>query len=469
MKKKIIHWGIPVLLTLLFIAGKITAYGPMNDSVAAHDTESYYAAAAADFPSIEFFEQMRSATLPLLFKILNPSLEHTILLLSEPFFGTEPKLAIQPGTESIIRFQTILSITAWIFFILILCKRLNHPLSKALFAGILYLFAFVPQVADWDSILLSESVSFSIFIIMMGMLAILLPKIKKKSFCLSDFLLSLLFFLIAMLWLFTRDTNAYFILFLAAAFLMISIILWFRNKSFPVIAMLLAIFLSGVFLFQQHTFKKSERWLLPFLNNMSTNVFPYPERTAFFEKKGMPVNDEILSQTGSAEYNNLYDQTEFISWAKENGLSAYTAFLLDMPLWSVLQIYLNLDLFFEENLQPFFFGGSTEKPHWADSIGNLLHPLSAATILIDFLLIFILIRIDFLKQDDTLRNWTIFCMILFLGGILLMSLSFLGEVRSIWRHVLSGVFPLRLVLWILIVVILDQTFSLKSACKTTGE
>lgn len=462
MKRKIIHWGIPVLLTLLFIAGRITAYGPMIDSVAAHDTESYFAAAAADFPSIAFFEQMRSATLPLLIKILNPSMEHTILILSEPFFGTEPKLAVQPGTESIILFQTVFSIMAWIFFILILCSRLNHAISKALLAGILYFFAFVPQIADWDAILLSESLSFSLFLFMMGILVILQPKIiRKSSFHAADLLPVLLFLLVSALWLFTRDTNAYFIAFLAIIFLLTAFILWIRNKSLPIIAILLTILLSGIFVFQQHTFKKSERWLLPFLNNMSANVFPYPGRTAFFEKRGMPVSEEILSQSGSAEYNQLYDQTDFIKWAKEDGLAAYTAFLIDMPLWSVLQVYSNLDLFFEENLQPFFFGDASEKPHWADSVGNLLHPLSAATILIDLLLLLILIRIALVKKDALTWNWAGFCLLLFAGGILLMSLSFLGEVRSIWRHVLCGVFPLRLVLWILGVVIFDQVPAMK--------
>ena len=469
MKRVIVHWGVPILLTLLFIVGRITAYGPMNDSVAAHDTESYFAAAAADFPSIAFFEQMRSATLPLLIKILNPSLEHTILILSEPFFGTEPKLAVQPGTETIILFQTILSITAWIFFILILCSRLNHAISKALLTGILYFFAFVPQIADWDSILLSESLSFSLFLVMMGILVILQPKIIRKSFHASDLPLILFFFLISALWLFTRDTNAYFIAFLAIIFLLTALISWIRNKSFPITAILLAILLGGIFVFQQHTFKKSERWLLPFLNNMSANVFPYSERTAFFEKRGMPVNEEILSQSGSAEYNHLYAQTEFIKWAKEDGLAAYSAFLIDMPLWSVLQVYSNLDLFFEENLQPFFFGDAGEKPHWADAIGNLLHPLSAATILIDLLLLFILIQIALLKNDAATWNWTAFCLLLFAGGILLMALSCLGEVRSIWRHVLCGVFPLRLVLWILIIVILDQVFGMKSMADTTQQ
>lgn len=457
MKVKLFQWGIPFLLTLFFIAGRIFAYGSMNDSVAANDTESYFEAAAIDFPSIAFFEQMRSATLPLIIKILNPELRYEITKMSEPFFGSEPELAVQSGTEKLVQFQTILSLICWIFFTLSLCSRLTHPFSKAVLSGILYAFAFVPQIADWDSILLSESISFSLFILMMGLFILLLPVIMKKTVDYKEILLSILFTFSTVLWLFTRDTNAYFIILLSIFFAALTFFQWIRNKKLSFITLILAILLTGAFLFQQQTFRKSERWLLPFLNNMSANVFPYPGRIAFFEDRGMPVNATILSQTGSAEYNDLYQQADFIRWTKEKGLSTYSAFLVDMPLWSVFQIYSNLDLFFEENIQPFFYGASDEKPHWADSLGNLLHPLSASTILIDFLLILILCRFTFRTQDKNAMIWLIFCSFLFLGGGLLMSVSFLGEVRSIWRHVLSGVFPLRLVMWILIAVLFDQT------------
>ncbi len=462
MKRKIFtHWALPLAFTLLFIIGRILAYGPMDDSVAAHDTDSYFEAAAADFPSADFFEQMRSATLPLIIKLLNPQQDYELTVLSEPFFGSAPELAVQPGTEALVRFQTLLSFFAWVFFTLSLCSRLRRASSKALLAGLLYTFAFVPQIADWDSILLSESVSFSLFVLMLGLLNRLLPALFANRAGIRDIVTGIFFFITAAGWLFTRDTNAYFILLLALVFAIIAAARWLRMKRLPYLAAVLSILLAGIFLFQQQTFRKSERWLLPFLNNMAGNVFPYPERVAFFEEWGMPVSETLLSQTGSAEYNDLYQQEDFIRWAKAEGLSTYLAFLLDMPLWSVLQVYSGLDLFFEENTQPFFYGKPDEKPHWANSLGNLFHPLSASVILIDLLLILLLwqttLRAEKDVENSRFRIWLLFCLILFLGGGLLMSISYLGEVRSIWRHVLSGVLPLRLLLWILVPVLWDQS------------
>ena len=47
-----------------------------------------------------------------------------------------------------------------------------------------------------------------------------------------------------------------------------------------------------------------------------------------------------------------------------------------------------------------------------------------------------------------LIRWGAWAAVPALGGGLLMSLSYLGEVRSIWRHVLGGVTALRLLTWL---------------------
>lgn len=457
MKKKITRcacWILPILFVALFIYGRIRCYGPMNDSVAAHDTESYFTAAEASFPSLEFFEQMRSATVPLFYRIINPTLEHELTLISEPYFQTEPELAIQPGTERIIRAQTILSIVCWALFVLSICSSLKHWLPKAAAALILCAFAFVPQVADWDSILLSESLSFSLFALMLALLLKIIPNGKPKR--ISDWFWCVLFLISAALWVFTRDTNSYFLL-LTAILLTLTGILWWVVRGQMTIPLLITSFLLiGLFIFQQKTFNMSERWMLPFLNNMTTNVFPYPERVEYFESEGMPVDAELLKQTGSAEYNEIYEQELFMKWARRFGLETYQKFLLTNPFWTVLQVTNNLDVFFEENIQPFFYGQEDEKPRWAESVGNLLHPLSAGVILIDLLLFCTLTGLAIHGGNDETKRWLVFCGILFIGGGVMMAFSYLGEVRSIWRHVLSGVLSLRLGLWVMLIAIWDQ-------------
>lgn len=444
--KKILEWVLPILLVLIFIYGRIVHYGPMNDSVAVQDTESYFAAAKANPFSLEFFEQQRSPSYPLLIRISNPTLEHELTQLSEPYFGTESRLAVQPGTETLVRNQTVISILCWSAAALLIASSFNGWFAKALSSFLVLGCGFVPQIADWDSILSSESLSISLFILMIGLLFKVIPDGKGDR--LVTWLAAAGLFVVSFFWIFTRDTNAYFIAAEALILIVTGIIYWIRRKGQRISAILSGFLLVGIFFFHQGTFRVSERWLLPLLNNMTENVFPYETRVHFFTDREMPTEGDVLSLTGSAEYNNIYENEKFIHWARRFGLQTYQRFLLSMPLWSVLQVYNNLDSFFEENRQPFFYGSNQQRPHWAEKPGNLMHPLSAAVILIDFLLL-ILVAVKTVKSGDAadIRSfWTL--LILFLGGGLMMSIAYLGEVRSIWRHVFGGVLALRLMLWL---------------------
>lgn len=452
--KKLLAWVLPFLLIVAFVYGRIVCYGPMNDSVAVQDTESYFTAAGKASFSLDFFEQQRSISYPLLIKISNPTLEHELTQLSEPYFGTEARLAVQPGTETLVRNQTVISIVCWVVCAVLVASSLNGVFTKALAVFLILSCGFVPQIADWDSILSSESLSFSLFILSVGLLFKVIPDGRKDR--VTSWLAAVGLIIVNFFWIFTRDTNAYFVIVEGLLLIISGIIFWVRRKGQRISTLLCGFFLLGIFFFHQGTMRESERWLLPFLNNMITNVFPYEDRVAFFEEVEMPTEGGVLELTGSAEYNNIYQNEKFIHWAHRFGLSTYQKFLLSRPLWSVSEVYNNLDSFFEENRQPFFYGSNEQRPHWAEKPGNIMLPLSASVILIDFLLL-ILLAVKTVRTGDAsdIRSfWAL--LILFLGGGLLMSLSYLGEVRSIWRHVLGGVTALRLTLWLLIAALFSR-------------
>ena len=453
--KKYLEWLLPFIFVVIFLYGRIVCYGPMNDSVAVQDTESYFAAAQMNPFSLKFFEQQRSPTYPLLIKISNPTLEHELTQLSEPYFGTESRLAVQPGTETLVRNQTVISILCWAAAAMLIASSFNGWFAKALAALMVLGCGFVPQVADWDSILSSESVSISLFILMIGLLTKVIPDGKDDN--IFNWIAMIFLFFVSFFWIFTRDTNAYFIIAEALMLIIIGILYWVRRKGQRVSAILCGFLLMGLFFFHQGTLRESERWLLPLLNNMTENVFPYEKRVEFFVEREMPTDGDILSLTGSAEYNNIYENEKFIHWARRFGLQSYQKFLFSMPLWCVLQVYNNLDSFFEENRQPFFYGSKEQRPHWAEKPGNLMHPLSAAVILIDlFLLILVAVKAEKSGDAADIRAfWMI--LTLFLSGGLLMSLSYLGEVRSIWRHVLGGVLALRVTLWLAITALFSTS------------
>ena len=444
--KKILSWLLPLVFCAAFLYGRTVFYGRMDDSVTVQDTGSYFETAEKAAPTLTFFEQQRSITFPLLIRLSNPSGEYELTQMAEPYFETEPRLAVQPGTEAIVRNQTIISIFCWIGCALLIVSSLDGWFAKALAAFLVLSFGFVPQIADWDSILSSESLSFSLFALLVGLLIKVLPNGKEDNF--GTWAAGIGLVIVNFLWIFTRDTNAYFVLVEAVLLIIAAIIYWTRRSGQRISSLICGFLLAGLFIFHQGTFRESERWLIPLLNNLVVNVFPYEDRVAFFAENNMPADEETLSLTGSAEYNEITENEKLLHWARRFGMQTYQKWLLSMPLWSVLQVYENLDSFFEENRQPFFYGSKEQRPHWAEKPGNLMHPLSAAVIVIDLLLIIFLgtkmVRSG--NSSDIPLFWLL--LIMFLGGGLMMSLAYLGEVRSIWRHVLGGVAALRLTMWL---------------------
>ena len=444
--KNIFQWLLPFALCVVFVFARVTCYGPMNDSVAVQDSESYFETAEKASFSLEFFEQQRSITLPLLIHLSNPTGEHELTNLSEPFFQTEPRLAVQPGTENLIRNQTVISIVCWVLFALLAASSVNGWFAKALMTLLILFCGFVPQVADWDSIISSESLSISLFVLVLGILFKVMPDGKGDRT--GKWIAAVLMLPVSFFWVFTRDTNAWFIIGAALVLIIAGIVNWVGRKVQNISALICGFCLLGIFFFHQVTFTESERWLLPLLNNLTANVFPYEDRVEFFAKTGMPTDEETLSITGSAEYNNIYENEKFLHWARRFGMDTYRDFLLSRPLWTVLQVYENLDSFFEENRQPFFYGSDQQRPHWAEKPGNLIHPLSAGVILIDLLLLILLACKAANTGDGTDIRFFRTLLALFIGGGLLMSIAYLGEVRSVWRHVLGGVMALRMLVWL---------------------
>lgn len=445
-------------LSVLFIWLRIGTNGKLTDSVAAQDTQSYFACAERNFLSREGYTCSRSATIPFLYHLLNPSGEVELTKLAEPVFGSEPRLAIQPGTERIVTFQIILSIVSWLILTWSVAFSFRRFRTRVTAALILFSFAFVPQLSDWDSILLSESVSFSLFALMSAFFLTLLtltlrPEPLTKIRITKTIIAAVLFFISAYAWVFTRDTNAYFLILLIIALGLAAVLAFQRRaQSSALISLVLGVLLSGLFAFHQATFRESERWMLPMLNNYVGNVFPYESRVAWFEERGMPAQPELIAKTGSAEYNDIYEQAEFIDYIKRSGTRNYISFLIHHPLLTLRDTYFSLDGFFAENIQPFYYGADEDKPRWAEPLGNLLHPLSSALII----LVPLLCAAVWLRGGSAVPSpRVLFLCTLTLGAFALIWIAYLGEVRSIWRHVLSGVLVLRLALWLAVFELIE--------------
>ena len=444
------------IILVVFIIYRLTAYGVWSDSVSTMDTQSYLNTANLSVMTPEFWTAIRSPTYPILLKILAPVENYQVTHISIPYEHAEGALLDQPGFDRVVIFQMWFAIVSWGIFVLTLFRHINNSWVRLLLSICILFFAFSPQISDWDSIIMTESLAFSLFVLICSVIVELtFDLLSKNSNKIKFWILIGSLVLLSLIWVLLRDTNVYFLVF-TVLFLLIGIGSRFIvRKDLRLPIFIGCAFLIGIFIFQQYTFRNSDRWLVPFYNNVTWNIFPYPSRVDFFKEYGMPTNPELLSLRGSAPIEGGEGQADFIEWSKKNGLTVYSRFLLDHPIWAIRSVWENLDSFFAINLQPYFFEGVYERPNWMIPIANLLHPLSSIPVLLNGLFVLVIMIYAIKSKSVNAIAWA-WILIWFYGiSMMLMALGYLGEMRSTIRHVLGGVVPLRLMIWILFALVSD--------------
>jgi len=454
-----LYLAIAVGLSLL----RIFTYGSPELSINALDTGSYVnASKQPQIISLSWFTANRSFTLPFIYRILQGDPGYQTIATSEPAIPGSPNhLVFQPGFDRVAVFQWIVSLLSWNLLAFVIYRRMDNPIVGCIGAFLTLAFAFVPQMAEWDRVMMSESLSFSLFAAELALLIELTQRAAHQQLSLSVGNLLMLFgwVVITFFWIFTRDTNTYSLPLLVIGIL--AFILWKRNDQHVLfIGTFIAAFSLGLFIFQQYTFRLSQRWLVPVVNNMVTNVFPYSTRVAFFEKRGMPVSPDLLATRGSMEYNEITEFDSFMDWVKQNGLSAYSNFLLDNPRWAVQSFIHHIQFGFSENLQPYFVPRPHERPAWAMPYGNLLHSTSSSIILMYILMIIALVCSGSSKANEI--AWNGLLIWLFITSLALMFFGYHGEVRSVLRHMMAGVIPMRLAIWLVGVKVIDRMVCLRN-------
>lgn len=434
--------------------------------------------------SWEFFTSSRPLTISLLYKLLEPQNGYQLTEVSWAWIGTAPDKEYQEGLSRISLMQSILSIFCWSLLAWIVSRHLQYLLLKIFSVLLILTFAYSPQLADWDGVLMSESVSFSLFALLLGLsiefVFCLLKNGKKPSKLI--YLICALWLIVFTFWVFSRDTNSYFLLLSIFMLFILALIPLFRKKFDTKLIFILCLIMSGIFIFHNISLRGSDRWINPLLNNILKNVLPYPDRLEFFETRGMPVSDKLLSFIGKdGNEVGFWELDDFISWIRTRGFSTYQWYLIRNPIWSFQRLFSNLDAMFVGNRQPYFRGTPASTPLWMIPIGDILHLRFTSVVWIDFILTILLLAICIwitFRQNDRnelnvtkistnidnqfvtnkfgfLYAWASIFIWLFLGEMALLFVSYHGDALGILRHTLVAVMPLRLSLWLLLIVIFD--------------
>ncbi|HEX7555471.1 MAG TPA: hypothetical protein VF338_02520, partial [Leptolinea sp.] len=313
---KMLEWiknNIANILVGIIIIGainlRIVLYDDMRLSIATNDSSSYYSEVNLPLFSWESFTARRLPSYPIFFKIFEPINGYqepkAVSYPAAPGVGTRNK-ALQPGFDSVALAQAILAIFSWVFFVIILCRRLRIKILRPIAAAMILLFAFSPSLAEWDSVIMSESISFSLFTILAAVsleLLFRIPQEKNKPERITSILL-VIWMLLVPAWAFTRDSNANTLVILVGFFGFFLIIPRIRRET-PIIwfsgILIWLVFLAYLY---SITTTAANRWVWGWLDIYNHWISGNPARMKFFIDHGMPDpwTNEWVQLSGTKTY-----------------------------------------------------------------------------------------------------------------------------------------------------------------------
>jgi hypothetical protein len=356
--------------------------------------------------------------------------------------------------------QLGLTILAWGW--LAYCVSISFRLIwlRILSFAIILALSLVRHLAGWDFVMMTESLSLSTFVLLIACGIWLLRgwQIHKV----------MILCIVAFVFAFTRDTNAY-LLIMFAGLLLIAVL--FRWAS-PKILVLVGAF-ALIFFVSNLSANTSKRWVFPLVNVVGKRILPYSESVQRFEACGMPVTPELLGLADT--FANGEDRAFFNDpalegfrvWIADHGKSCYIHWLVTEPLRSIGQAFSEFtELVYFEDVNKYF------SRHYTDllpsRVERVLYPVYYVTWLWAGLTIAALAAlIKQLWRDNNL--WAVFIM-LCLTIFPHLFITWHGDAMAPNRHAVSVGMQLAITMWLFIFLMLERAelyFIKESKVETT--
>jgi hypothetical protein len=444
-------FGLLILLTIYaivfsaYLDGKYAVIH-LDASRYFNDTRGYLKTASFDLNNIQFWAGQRPFTVPLFFKICSYSLSNYM---------------DQIAMEHVSRYQAIFSIISWTTLAISFSLGMKRHFMRIIaFATILFLGASL-YVTQWDRIMLSDSISTSCMILVIAFLVLaglLWDKHRPVSAWIRGFLLVLLF-LAAILFAFSRDTNAYFL----AAFsgMMILGIFISAIRKHPLFPSYLAILIGFfvIFLLQNISMNTGRRYVPSLFHVIVYRVIPQQRTLDYFVAQGMPYDDRYLSLhlLDLFPLNDAAISEESVaklySWTGAHGKSVIAGYLLSHPLYALsaplkdVQIWINGEnILYRKILVP-----TSTRIH---ILSTVFYPIWDWLPGI-FILLFCLCVGAILKDHQIESLWFVI-FILFITAYPLLLLIWHSDTNDLERHAFQLALQLRLAAWMVLALLLER-------------
>jgi len=427
-------------IIIVFSAFRIKLYGDPTLSIAGNDTITYVEASQVPLFSPEIMTGRRLLTTNLIYKVFEPQNGYEISINGSL---ETTRRGFQPGFDKVVVLQLVLSLIGWGMLAWFIAENVRNPWLKILSAILILTFAYTPQMADWDSILMSESLTFSLFALQLALL-IKIASLIYRNPSTNIFGWAMAWGITSFFWIFLRDTNLFTAL---MSIVMITILFvsprYRRSKSLHgIIAFLTVVFMLGIY-----TSSISVRSTVQLINLYKDDIFPNPEMVSFFEQFGMPE----------------LETTEFRSWVDEKGSSAMMRFMIKHPGYPTLKLLRDFEPSFHEIKQTYFTAKNLNPARdILFSIGNAFHPETTTPFLMS---VIILLGFTLLAAQnvENSRFWGWIGLWLFISSSITLIPTILGDTWALNRHALYSTTIFRLIPWLFSVVLIDIAIQKKEA------
>jgi hypothetical protein len=308
---------------------------------------------------------------------------------------------------------------------------------RAIGALLILLFAFTPHMADWDSILLSESLTFSLFALQLALLIKMVFALYKDPDA-NITLWAILWGVVSFFWIFLRDTNVFTALMTLVMIAVLTAAPRYRKKKALIGAM---VFLLLAAVLGLVTARASVRAVVQVRNIYKDDIFPNPGLVAAFQEMGMPADDFIAP--------------EFEPWLQTEGASTLFRFMLTRPGYVASKLWRDFPDSFYEIEQTYFTARDLNPSRdILVEIGDALHPEGPASFLGSILpLVGILLLAS--KNIEDSRPWAWLGLWLFFSATLTLIPTILGDTWALNRHALYSTTIYRLTMWLFPIVVAD--------------
>ncbi len=429
--------AIKVITAIIFIALSFNLF-VMTPVQNFPDTGSYIRTAQLHLLSLDFWTAERPPIIPLLFKVAGNDFNR------------------------IAQFQQIFSLIAWLVLAASVISVVKLRWLRVIAFAVVLGFSLADDLHFWNSMILSESFSISLFVITIAVwLQVInrLPQIMRltviKQLAVAGLVLGITGF-----WAITRDTNMYFMLGVAG-FLLIGVLLnWKTLKLFLITLMAGCLLLFGL---QNFSADEGQRWILPFYNVLGQRILKQEAATSYFIAQGMPDHNQIRAGAGQFGDYFLYQQGRGLralrEWTPTKGKSTYMRYLLAHPIESLRAPLEQIHAIYQIDRNLRHYSPLSEIPAWQSFISDVFYPRRLWFEI--FCLLGGVIVLAALVTKKLKRTHLVPIVLLLLA----YPVSFLvwhGDAMELERHSLNIALQWRLAIWLFVIFTVDSLPSRQS-------